>query len=224
MKKIFISGIGTEVGKTYVTGQWLRLLVAKGVRASSFKLVQTGMSPEATVAEDIVAHRQLSAQPLSLLDSAGLSCGAHFAYPASPHLAAALEGKRIDGAVLSRRFEAFCQRAQAEVVLCEGAGGAWVPLHESLLTIDWAKAQGLALVLVCNAMLGSLHHTLSTLEALAGRGYLPRVVVYNAYPRTDAVIAQDSARFLQAYMARHYPSVVFCSFADGARLPQWLLD
>lgn len=217
MKKYFISGIGTDIGKTYVTAQLLRRLCAQGIRAASFKLVQTGM--DSGIAADIMAHREGSGQALTALDEDGLSCGAAFPYPASPHLAAALVGQTIDGEVLRRRFDDFCQRSGADVVLCEGAGGIFVPLTDSMLTADWVAAQGLPLVLVCNAMLGSIHHTIATLEALAARSLLPELLIYNPYPQGEPLIMRDSERFLRDYVARVHPQVAFWTLDDSAALP-----
>ncbi|UJF24908.1 dethiobiotin synthase [Suttonella sp. R2A3] len=219
MKIFFITGIGTDIGKTYVTARLLRALMAYQIKVSSFKLVQTGMT-EGQIAPDILAHRSDSGQPLSEADRIGLSCGATFPYAASPHLAASLLGTTIDGAQLWQRLTHYATTCGADVVFCEGAGGVFVPLNHTELTVDWLIAHRLPIILIANAALGSIHHSIATLEAMRSRGISPRWLIYNPYPYAAPLIAQDSSQYLAAYLARNHPTVGFLHLSAGSKLPE----
>lgn len=222
MKIYFVTGIGTDVGKTYVTAWLLRQLIDRGSRASSFKLVQTGM--QSGVAPDIIAHREGSNQPLSSADYQGLSCGAQFTYPASPHLAATLEQQTITSDKLWQRLQQYIHSRPDELILCEGAGGVFVPLNTTLLTADWIKAYQLPVILVCNAALGSLHQTIATLEAMDARDIAPQYLIYNPHPATNPIISHNSEQWLADYLARHYPTMVFFSLNQYENLPHALYN
>ncbi|SUO93098.1 dethiobiotin synthase [Suttonella ornithocola] len=225
-KVFFISGIDTEIGKTYVTGTLLRALIAKNISASSFKLVQTG-GQEGQISEDILVHRQLSSVKPTALDINGESVGMQFSLPASPHLAAAVEKASIDTTFLAHRLSDYIEKIQAEMVFCEGAGGIFVPLNTSELTIDFIQKEQLSLILVTSAKLGSLSQTIACLEALAARQYLPVALIYNPYPQQEKAILQDSEQFLRTYCKQHYPAVKCLSLYEcqnGTSLYKWFSE
>ena len=89
----FISGIDTDAGKTVATGAMLRWLLARGVDATSMKLVQTGCDG---AAEDLVAHRAAAGLGETADDREGLTAPQIFSFPSSPVLAARLEGREVD--------------------------------------------------------------------------------------------------------------------------------
>ncbi len=93
MKKIFITGIDTDVGKTIVTGLLAAYLNQKGIYTITQKIVQTGCTE---FSEDIRVHRQLMKLNLCNEDRSGLTCPYVFKYPASPNLAAKLENTKIE--------------------------------------------------------------------------------------------------------------------------------
>ena len=191
-KVFFISGIDTDVGKTVVTGLMARALHKSGVRVITVKMVQTG---NIGYSEDLQRHRALMGVAAFPEDSMGLTAPQIFAFPSSPHLAARLEGKKVD----LRRIEA-CVRTLAEryeLVLVEGAGGLAVPLTEHLLTVDFVAAQGWELILVSSGKLGSLNHTLLSIEAAVTRGIKVRGVAYNFCSCADPVIDEESPRMIQ---------------------------
>ena len=114
----FVSGTGTDVGKTVATGLMARWLLAMGRDVITVKLVQTGNVGRS---EDIEAHRRLMGGVRFPEDDAGLTAPQIFEFPSSPLLAARLEGKSVDVAKIVDSVEA-CAAAH-EVVLVEGAGG-----------------------------------------------------------------------------------------------------
>jgi len=111
-------------------------------------------------------------------------------------------------------------QADYDVVLLEGAGGLLVPINEQLLTLDYIAEQGYPIVLVTSGRLGSINHTLLSLEAIKSRGLMIHSVIYNHIhddaEQTDAEIANSTIDFLQAYLARYYPKAHWLVLAKQA--------
>ena len=80
-----------------------------------------------------------------------------------------------------------------------------VPVTDDFLTIDYITSRRLPLALVTNGILGSINHTLLSLEAIASRGIELKYVLYNKYFDRDAVIAEDTRGFIRRYLSRHFP-------------------
>lgn len=195
----FVSGIDTGVGKTIATGMMGRFLRRQGIPAATVKLVQTGCHG---FSEDLLLHRQLMEIAPLPEDADGLTFPQTFDFPASPHLAAAKEGRQVDCQAMAQAVETLSQRYP--VTLVEGAGGLAVPLTEALLTVDFVALQGWPVVLVCSGKLGSLNHALLSLEALRHRKMRLAGIVYNYCPEADPLIDQDTPRMLQEALARDW--------------------
>ena len=214
MSVLFVSGIDTDIGKTYATGLLAKALMQQGVNVITQKLVQTGVSINTNdgtlnIADDIVTHRQLMQMPLQPCDLDFTTCPYRYEKPASPHLSAALANRPLNINVITDATNAL--QADYDVVLLEGAGGLLVPINEQLLTLDYIAEQGYPIVLVTSGRLGSINHTLLSLEAIKSRGLMIHSVIYNHIhdnaEQTDAEIANSTIDFLQAYLARYYPKV-----------------
>lgn len=205
MKKVyFVSGIDTGIGKTAVTGLMARALRAAGRDAVTVKLVQTGNDG---FSEDVEAHRAICGVGRLPEDDAGLTAPQIFKFPSSPLLAAGLEGRAVDLAAISRAVAACA--ARHEVVLVESAGGLDVPLTEERLTADYAAEEGWPLVLVTCGRLGSINHTLLSLEAAKARGMAVAGVVHNWCEGADPLIDRDTPETTRRYLARWgFPPVV----------------
>lgn len=198
---IFVGGIDTEIGKTVVIGWLARQWLEQGGEVITQKLVQTGC---AGASDDILLHRRLMGCGLFEEDRDGTTMPALYAYPASPHLAARLEGRALDldaiGAATARL------RARYATVLVEGAGGLLVPLTPELLTLDYVARQGWPVILVTSARLGSINHTLLSLEAIAARGVALYGIAWNSRDDgSDEVIAAESRRYLRGWMQARFP-------------------
>lgn len=200
----FIGGIGTEIGKTYVTAQLLHFLAQHHQPATSFKLVQTGATEYP--APDIVIHRHGAP---TVADKNGDSCGALYPEPASPHLAAELIGEQVNTADLWAKLQRYAHTHPQHHILCEGAGGIFSPLSREELTIDVVQRHQLPLLLVAHAGLGTIHSTITTLEALAARKHQAKALLFNPYPTEPAAICEDNAEFLRQWLAKRFPSVRF---------------
>jgi len=222
MSVLFVSGIDTDIGKTYATGLLAKSLMQQGVNVITQKLVQTGISKQADgelgIADDILSHRQLMGMPLQPCDLDFTTCPYRYEKPASPHLSAALANQPLNINVITDATKAL--QADYEMVLLEGAGGLLVPINEQLLTLDYIAEQGYPIVLVTSGRLGSINHTLLSLEAIKSRGLMIHSVIYNHIhddaEQTDAEIANSTIDFLQAYLARYYPKAHWLVLAKQA--------
>lgn len=201
----FISGIDTNIGKSYATGYLAREWNKDGVRTITQKLVQTGNT---IMSEDIELHRRIMGCGLLDVDREGLTMPEIFTYPCSPHLAAEIDHRAIDFDKINLATETLSESFDA--VLLEGAGGLMVPLTRDLLTIDFVARQGYPLILVTSGRLGSINHTLLSLEAVEHRGIELYALVYNLYPECeDKVIQTDTLAYLQTYLQEHFPKARF---------------
>lgn len=112
----FVTGIDTDAGKSIVTGVLARALSARGERVITQKFIQTGCDG---LSEDIETHRRIMGIGLLPEDEDGTTCPIVFTYPASPHLAAAIDGRDIDLTLIGRSTEKLLQKY--DTVLIEGA-------------------------------------------------------------------------------------------------------
>ena len=176
----FVSGIDTNIGKSYATGYIARTWNSEGRRTITQKLIQTGNTG---MSEDIELHRRIMGCGLLPEDREGLTMPEIFSYPCSPHLAAEIDGRPIDLAGIERATVELSRRYDA--VLLEGAGGLMVPLTRQLLTIDYIARKGYPLIYVTSGRLGSINHFLLGLEAIRARRIRLHTVAYNLFPRDD---------------------------------------
>ena len=199
--QIFVSGIDTDAGKTYCTAWLQRHLMDEGQRVITQKFIQTG---NVGSSEDIEAHRRIAGTGPFPEDAEGLTAPVIFSYPASAQLAARLDGREIDLGVIDRAREELARRY--DTVLIEGAGGLMVPITDTFMAIDYAATRNLPVALVTNSRLGSINHTVLSLEAIAARGIRLHSVLYNTwFDSASALIAEDTLGFIRRYLDRHFP-------------------
>lgn len=197
----FVSGIDTDAGKSYCTAYLARELSRLGQRVITQKFIQTGNVGHS---EDIDLHRRIMGTGLLPEDCEGLTMPEIFSYPASPLLASRIDQRPI-------RFKRISQAAielarRYDVVFMEGAGGLMVPLTLELLTIDYIAQQHYPLLFVTSGKLGSVSHTLLSLEAIKRRGIRLHTMLYNLYPTLpDPTIQDDTRLYLKQYLAKHFP-------------------
>jgi dethiobiotin synthetase len=160
---LFVTGTDTGVGKTYVTALIARALVAAGRRVGVYKPAASGcaLSEGIPVSDDAVALWEAAGRPGEL----ERVCPQRFAAPLAPHLAARVEGNRIDPDLLRRGIEFW--RDRSEVILVEGAGGLISPLGDDEYMADLAADFGFPLIVVARNVLGTINQTLQTLIAAA---------------------------------------------------------
>jgi dethiobiotin synthetase len=154
MKPIFISGIGTGIGKTVVSA-----VITEALQADYWKPVQAGSIPDTD-----------SLRVKELLSNSGSRIHREtyfFSLPASPHISARKENENI---VLDRIVNEYQQMDHNRPLVIEGAGGLMVPLNEKEFVIDLVEALGARLVLVSRNYLGSINHSLMTAQIARARG------------------------------------------------------
>ncbi|OLF37068.1 dethiobiotin synthase [Psychrobacter sp. Cmf 22.2] len=212
MSVLFISGIDTDIGKTYATGMIAKALMTQGINVITQKLVQTGVTIDnkgkMSIADDIITHRRLMGIPLQSYDLDFTTCPYRYRKPASPHLAVKLANAVLDPKVIDNATRRL--QANYDVVLLEGAGGLLVPITEQLLILDYIATQDYPIILVTSGRLGSINHTLLSLEAITQRGLSVHSVIYNPIhdnaAQTDAEIANSTIDFLRKYLQQYYPA------------------
>ena len=197
---LFLSGIDTDAGKTYATAFLARRFMEQGRSVITQKFVQTGCRD---YSEDITAHHRLMGIGPLPEDLDHTTAPVIFTYPASAQLAARLDGREIDLDAIDNATKVLASRY--DNVIIEGAGGLMVPLTDDFLTIDYVKSRNLPIVLVTNGILGSINHTLLSLEAIESRGITLDTVIYNTYYDSDKVIAADTLGFIRRYLERRHP-------------------
>lgn len=211
MPTLCICGIDTGIGKSFVTGLMARHLLDQEKKVITQKLIQTGSTTYRP--EDILIHRKLMEVGWLDEDEQKLTCPYSFSFPGSPHLAARLEGRSIIPQVMydaTNRLE-----ARYDWVLVEAAGGLHVPITENLTLIDYLARHKYSIVLVTSPRLGSINHTLLSLEALKARNIDLAGLVYNLYDGGPDEIIQDSLRVFTKALQTH-------GFEDNvAVLPKW---
>lgn len=201
MAVYFVSGIDTDAGKSIVTGVIARTLLNKGIRVVTQKFIQTGCSG---ISEDILKHREIMGIPPIDVDKDGTTCPYVMSYPASPHLAAEIDQVTIDVNRIHQSTEKLA--SLYDVVLLEGAGGLYVPVTRNYLTIDYVEEYKHPLILVTSSKLGSINHTLMSLELCRLRGIQVSYVVYNDFPNDSEIIKNDSITIIRQYLDEHFPA------------------
>ena len=172
MQKYIITGIGTEVGKTVVSA-----IVAESLRANYWKPVQAG---------DL--NHSDSMKVDNWTDNVNVMDERHcLKTPMSPHAAAEIDGVRI----ASHDF----QIPDVEPLVIEGAGGLMVPLNESGLTyLDLFQKWNLPVILVSRHYLGSINHTLMSIDALKQRSIPIKGIIFvgDEHPTTESIILKTT--------------------------------
>ena len=161
----FVTATGTEIGKTFVTALLCRQLRAKGVAVRALKPVLSGYEPAHAAQSD--SGLILAALGEAVTENAVAAMTPwRFAAPISPDMAAAREQRKIDFGALVR----FCRDGAEETLLIEGVGGAMAPLTATHTVMDWMAALDAPALVVAGSYLGTISHSLTTVEAIRGRG------------------------------------------------------
>jgi dethiobiotin synthetase len=225
MRGAFVTGTGTEVGKTVVAAAMARTARAGGGRVAVFKPAVSGLDDYPLRPELWESAPELPDHALLRLDS-GSGHGddeiAPYRYgpPVSPHLGAELAGERIDPDRL--RGAALAATADVDALICEGVGGFLVPLTPDYLVRDLARDLSLPVVIVAEPGLGTINHTLLTIEAVRGAGLDPSLVVLTPWPYEPSEIElsnRETIERLGAAPVRALPPLDLRSPASWPVLP-----
>ena len=208
-KHIFISGIDTDCGKTYVTGLLAKNFRNQGFNCITSKFVQTGCIG---ISEDILAHRKAMGIELLPEDKDGTTCPFVYTIPASPHLSANIDNRPFEIEKVKQAIGKL--KNKYDIVLTEGAGGLTVPLSNNYLTSDYLKESGVPVILVSSSKLGSINHTILSVEFCKSNNINLIAVIYNQFPDDDATIAKESYRFIESCLEEKHPAVKLLNYSD----------
>lgn len=193
MRGLFVTGTDTEIGKTVVASALCAALAADGVAVGAFKPAVTGLDE---APED---GKPYDHELLAMCAGTAPSDVAPYRFgPAvSPHLAAELAGVVIDVDVLVAAARAA--GSDGRVLIAEGVGGLLVPLTlDGVLVRDLVVALGLRVVIVARPGLGTINHTLLTIEAARGVGIDVRGVVMTPWPDEPTDMLRSNAATIEA--------------------------
>lgn len=190
----FVTGTGTEVGKSVVAAVLARTLARQGRRVAVFKPAVTGLDDLSPAAPE-PDHKLLRRAAESSQSDAEIA-PYRYGPPASPHLAAALAGGEIEP---SHLLDAVAAAGDgADVLVCEGVGGLLVPLTRDYLVRDLAVDLGLPLAIAAQPGLGTINHTLLTVEAARAAGLDVALIVLTPWPREPSAIEESNRETIAA--------------------------
>jgi dethiobiotin synthetase len=174
LRGVFVTGTGTGVGKTVVAAVIARALAREGREVAVFKPALTGLAEPGEPDDEILRRAAGSNQTPEQV------APYRFEPPLSPHLTAQLAGQTIDPAAL--REAAARAGEEAGALVCEGVGGLLVPLTPGYLVRDFARDLELPVVIAASPGLGTINHTLLTVEAARAVGLQVCCVVLTPWP------------------------------------------
>lgn len=180
-KNLFITGTGTDVGKTYVTGLIVKKLREKGISAAYYKAAMSGnerRADDTLIPGDALQVKNMSGieQPLEEM------CPYIYETAVSPHLAAKLEGNPISMECVLKNFNHVCQKY--DYVTIEGSGGIVCPLRfdeQKIQLEDFIKACNLSCLVIADAGLGTINAVVLTIEYMKARQIPIKGIIFNHY-------------------------------------------
>ncbi len=191
MPALFVTGTGTDIGKTYVSCALIRTLKAKGAVVDAFKPVVSGFDPKDAAGSDPARLAAALGAPGEVFRIAPR----RYLAPLSPNIAARLEGDvlSLDDMVI----DAVARAAEVRdgLLLVEGAGGVMSPLTDGETNLDMIAALGAPVLLVAGSYLGTISHVLTALVALHGAGArVAALVMSESLDAPDLIQTADALR------------------------------
>jgi dethiobiotin synthetase len=185
---LFITGTDTGVGKTLVAGGIAKILNQAGYTVGVFKPVATGCKHhhEGLVSTDAEFLRYWSGCDfeLSVINPVG------FVTPAAPVVCEEFERRHVDFAAIEAAYGSICEAS--DFVIVEGIGGIRVPISGDVDVLDLARVFALGVVIVARPYLGTINHTLLTIDAIRGAGLDVAGVVISGYEAASATFAEET--------------------------------
>lgn len=191
-KSVFVTGTGTDIGKTYVTALLLKKLVQEGADAAYFKAAVSG----APAIEECDAGFVI--KKAGLKQDYDSSLCYLYPEPLSPHLAARINNRYPDMSFIKARYEALQERFSC--VVMEGSGGIICPIayedDNKILLEDIIKELAMPCVIVAHAGLGTINHTVLTLHYLKARAIPCQGVILNFFD-DDSLMHRDNLKMIE---------------------------
>ncbi|MGM0380757.1 MAG: dethiobiotin synthase [bacterium] len=197
MGKYFVTGTDTGIGKTVFTALAVAALNLRGDKAGMMKPVQTGCfeREKKLVAPDLEFVQRCCGNKYED-EILKLMCPLRFRKPASPHLAAAVENRQINPEQIIDTYGRLTEKFDELIV--EGAGGIMVPITEDYLMLDLMVELDIPVILVSRSGLGTINHTLLSLEVLAEKGVEIAGVFFNNPDSAQwTAVEKDNARIIK---------------------------
>jgi dethiobiotin synthetase len=189
VRGVFVTGTGTEVGKTVVAAAIARTAARRGEHVAVFKPAVSGLDDGGESDHALLRRAAGSGQ------SDDEVAPYHYGPPVSPHLGAELTGETIDPARL--RESARTAARSADVLVVEGVGGFLVPLTLGYLVRDLARDLGLPVVIAGPPGLGTINHTLLTAEAVRSVGLEVIAVVLTPWPERPGDVERSNREAIE---------------------------
>ncbi len=213
-KKIFITGTGTDVGKTYVTGLIVKKLKESGMNAAYYKAAMSGN--ERTEEGMLLPGDAQYVKTVSGIEQS-LACMCPYVYEAavSPHLASRIEGNPVMLQEVVKGFEEVCR--QYDYVTMEGSGGILCPIcfdERELWLEDVIRELGLSSLIVADAGLGTINSVVLTVEYMRAKGLPVKGIIFNRFHPGDSM-EEDNLRMCEH---RTKLPVLACVEADSGTL------
>ena len=213
-KKIFITGTGTDVGKTYVTGLIVKKLKESGMNAAYYKAAMSGN--ERTEEGMLLPGDAQYVKTVSGIEQS-LACMCPYVYEAavSPHLASRIEGNPVMLQEVMKGFEEVCR--QYDYVTMEGSGGILCPIcfdERELWLEDVIRELGLSSLIVADAGLGTINSVVLTVEYMRAKGLPVKGIIFNRFHPGDRM-EEDNLRMCEH---RTKLPVLACVEADSGTL------
>jgi dethiobiotin synthetase len=191
MATFFVTGAGTDIGKTWVCAALLKLWRSQGLNPAALKPVASGYDPRQPMDSDAAAMLTALGE---VVDAAHVEAMTPFRLraPLSPDQAATLEKAPLSVEAIVAACAPKIAAARGPLLI-EGAGGVMSPLNDSETMLDLAVAFGAPCILVCGSYLGAISHALTGLATLRARGVDTPLVLINQTPGSPVDLAQTAA-------------------------------
>ncbi len=186
---LFITGTDTGIGKTLVAGAIAKILTDKKLKVGVFKPIATGChrTREGLVSHDTEFLANCANSDLSLATITPIC----YLTPAAPIVSAAHDGQQIDFNKIADAYKNICQNC--DLIIAEGIGGVRVPLTTQFDLLDLAAEFDLPAVIVTRPNLGTINHTLMTIDCISATKLKIAGIVINGYNAAEATVAENSA-------------------------------
>lgn len=191
--QVFVTGTDTDIGKTVVTAGLAAVMQSLGYKAGVYKPIQSGAEEKNgfLISPDLSYVKKLDFYVETL-------CTYLLKPPTAPYLAAEIDGVSINLNAINREYQTIKQNC--EVVMVEGAGGLMVPVTKDALMLDIAKMINIPLLVVARPDLGTINHTLLTINQAKQAGLDIAGVIINRYPAgTNDIAIKTAPRLIEEY-------------------------
>lgn len=191
MSAFFVTGSGTEIGKTFVTAALIGEQRRRGRAVAALKPVASGFDPAQAEDSDPAVLLAALGEPLTR-EALDRIAPWRFRAPLSPDMAAARESRSTDFAKLVEHSRVAIATAPG-TLLIEGIGGVMVPLDERHTVLDWMAALHIPAIVVGGSYLGAISHALTALDALRSRSLASAAFVVNETPQSSVALEETAA-------------------------------